>query len=49
MTVRELIERLQQFDGELEIVAHFNGNEYDSDLEFLELYQDPDGVVHFCN
>jgi hypothetical protein len=48
MLVRELIERLQQFDGELEIVAHYNGDEYESDLEFLRLRQE-DGVVHFCD
>jgi hypothetical protein len=46
MLVRELIEQLQQFDGELEIVAHYNGDEYMSNLEFLQLRQE-DGVVHF--
>ena len=46
MLVRELIERLQQFDGELEILAHYNGDEYVSDLMYLELVEE-DGVLHF--
>jgi hypothetical protein len=46
MLVRELIERLQQFDGELEILAHYNGGEYESDLEYLGLDEE-DGTLHF--
>lgn len=48
MKVKELIEQLQKFDGELEILVHVhcNGDEYESDLMFLRLVEE-DGVLHF--
>jgi hypothetical protein len=46
MKVKELIEQLQKFDGELEILAHYNGDEYESDFMFLRLVEE-DGILHF--
>lgn len=44
MKVRELIELLEGFDGDLELRGSYNGGEYESDLEFLVVEQ-VDGVL----
>ena len=40
MKVKELIELLSKFDGELDIVMEQNGGEYESDLEFMDVEVD---------
>jgi len=37
MKVRELIEWLEGFDGELVVRGSYNGGEYESDLELLDI------------
>lgn len=37
MKVRELIEWLEGFDGELELRGSYNGGEYVSDFELLDI------------
>lgn len=45
MKVKELIERLEKFDGELELESWQNGDEYVSDLEFLKIYEEGGKVI----
>ena len=46
MKVRELIEWLQEFDGEMEVRGSYAGGQYESDLDFLNIEErDGDGVV----
>ena len=49
MKVKELIELLQQFNGDAELMLSENGGEYNSDLEFMEVKVDGEGVVWLCN
>ena len=44
MKVREFIEWLEGFDGELELRGSYNGGEYESDLELVEI-EERDGKV----
>lgn len=44
MKVKELIELLSKFDGELELRGEYNGGEYESDLDYLEV-KEVDGKV----
>jgi hypothetical protein len=44
MKVRELIEWLECFDGDKELMMEQNGGEYVSDLEFIDI-QEKDGKV----
>jgi len=44
MKVRELIEWLQEFDGEMEVRGSYAGGEYESDLDFLNI-EERDGDV----
>ena len=44
MKVKELIELLQQFDGEKELMLEQNGGEYWSDLQFLKVEERDDKV-----
>jgi hypothetical protein len=44
MKVRELIEWLEGFDGDKELMMEQNGGEYVSDLEFIDI-QEKDGKV----
>ncbi len=37
MKVKELIELLSKFEGELELRGSYNGGEYESDFELMEL------------
>jgi hypothetical protein len=39
MKIKDLIKLLEQFDGEKEIVAKYNGGEYESDLSTLQLVE----------
>lgn len=44
MKVKELIELLSKFDGEMEVLMEQNGGEYVSDLEFMKV-EEKDGKV----
>ena len=44
MKVRELIEWLEGFDGELEVMMEQNGGEYVSDLDNMKV-EEVDGVL----
>ena len=44
MKVRELIEWLEGFDGDMELRGSYNGGEYESVLDLLEI-EERDGVV----
>ena len=44
MQVRELIELLSQMDQEAQVMGSYNGGEYESDLDCLEV-EVCDGVV----
>ena len=44
MKVRELIEWLEGFDGELDVMMEQNGGEYVSDLECMNI-EEKDGKV----
>jgi len=39
MKVKELIELLSKYDGNLELMMEQNGGEYESDLEFMVVDQ----------
>ena len=49
MKVKELIELLQQFNSESELMLSQNGGEYHSDLQFMEVKVDVEGVVWLCD
>jgi hypothetical protein len=44
MKVRDLIEWLEGFDGDMELMMEQNGGEYVSDLKFMDI-QEKDGKV----
>lgn len=49
MLVRELIELLQQFDGEKEVWMQQNGGEYHSSLEFLKVEEVGEDMVYLID
>jgi hypothetical protein len=49
MTVRELIELLQQYDGDREVWMQQNGGEYHSSLEFLRVEEVGDDILYLID
>ena len=48
MKVKELIELLSKFDGELDVVMEQNGGEYESDLSFMKV-EERDGELRLLD
>ena len=49
MKVKELIELLQQFDGEKEVWMQVNGGEYHSSLDFVKAEEVGDDIVYLID
>ena len=49
MTVRDLIELLQQHDGDREVWMQQNGGEYHSSLEFLRVEPVGDDILYLID